>query len=336
MAVMLAMVSAVVPSLLLLWFFHKMDTFPEPARVVWTTFALGVGSIIPVLIVGLPIMFTLDAIGIPSAGVHGFLQAFATAAVPEEAAKLAVLALYAGRHSAFDEPMDGLVYGAAASLGFATLENVLYCAQGGVGLAILRAFTAVPMHAGCGAIMGYYYGRSRFETDRFRLLALAYFVPMMLHGLYDWPLLAQGHLVGAGDDSHNVPLFGAGLFVLAIIVAWAFGTVLRARSTQARARVAAGSAPAPAAHASTASRIGGALLLLTGVLSAGTGGLFTLGILLMLLTGQVAEQERTNIMLGGAIIGVLPLAFGLALFAGGLKLLNRRAAPVSAPMQYAA
>ena len=61
------------------------------------------------LIVGLPIMLVLDAMHIPSAGLVGFLKAFVTAALPEEAAKLAVLAIYAGRHSAFDEPMDGLV-----------------------------------------------------------------------------------------------------------------------------------------------------------------------------------------------------------------------------------
>ena len=34
--------SAVVPSLLLMWYFHARDLFREPAKVLWATFGLGV------------------------------------------------------------------------------------------------------------------------------------------------------------------------------------------------------------------------------------------------------------------------------------------------------
>ena len=82
--------------------------------------------------------------------------------IPEETFKYLVLTRYSARHRAFDEPMDGIVYGAVASLGFAALENLLYVGSGDLGTAVARAATAVPGHAFTGAIMGYYVGQARF------------------------------------------------------------------------------------------------------------------------------------------------------------------------------
>lgn len=45
MPVAFAMVSAIVPSLLLLWCFHSRDTFRGPPRVVWASFGLGAFAI---------------------------------------------------------------------------------------------------------------------------------------------------------------------------------------------------------------------------------------------------------------------------------------------------
>ncbi len=86
--------------------------------------------------------------------------------------------------------MDGLVYGAAASLGFAAFENVLYVLDGGMEVAIARALTAVPFHCLDGAIMGYFialYVHS--EPRRHVYLVLGLVVPILLHGAYDWPLM---------------------------------------------------------------------------------------------------------------------------------------------------
>ncbi len=40
--------SALVPSFLLVWYFRARDANPEPARVLWATFALGVATVVPV------------------------------------------------------------------------------------------------------------------------------------------------------------------------------------------------------------------------------------------------------------------------------------------------
>lgn len=182
--------AAVVPSLALLWHFYSKDKYPEPPGVVCITFGLGVLSIIPAVLVALPMLLLLREVGFENPYLAGLSDAFLLAAVPEETFKLAVLLLYSARRSAFDEPMDGLVYGVTASLGFATLENVLYVLDGGLGVAVARALTAVPGHAMLGAIMGYYVGQARFAPQQRRSLLLkAWAVPVLLHGLYDFPLL---------------------------------------------------------------------------------------------------------------------------------------------------
>jgi RsiW-degrading membrane proteinase PrsW (M82 family) len=105
-----------------------------------------------------------------SAFARAAVIGFFGAAIPEKLFKFAVLFFYCRRLTDFDEPMDGIVYGVTASLGFATLENVLYVLNGGIGHAIMRAFTAVSGHALFGAVMGSYFGLSHLTPGRRRLL----------------------------------------------------------------------------------------------------------------------------------------------------------------------
>lgn len=233
----LLMVSAVVPSLMLIWYFRSRDAFPEPARVLWATFFLGVLTVIPVLVVALPVASLIKDVEDPL--INGLLAAFLTAAAPEEFFKFLVVTLYCARHKEFDEPMDGVVYGAVASLGFATLENVLYVTSGGLGVAIMRAILAVPGHAFMGAIMGYYVGQAKFRpAEKGKLLALAYFVPFLLHGLYDWPLLAAksasaaSATPGGGDASAALWLLPLTLITFIVEWVWTVRIVRRLRGEQ--------------------------------------------------------------------------------------------------------
>lgn len=224
-------VSAVVPSLLLMWFFHARDVFREPPKVLWTTFFLGVLTIPGVLLVVLPFESVVGLDQIREPYTQGFSTAFLHAAVPEECFKFLVVYLYARRHPAFDEPADGVVYGVAASLGFATLENVLYVFGGGMGTAVMRAFTAVPAHAFFGAIMGYFVGQAHFRPqERGKLLAGALFWPILMHGLYDAPLLT---LQAMGEATSAVaPLLLGFLAVFVWTAVWALRLAGRLRKEQ--------------------------------------------------------------------------------------------------------
>ncbi len=207
------LVSAIVPSMLLIWFFHSRDVYPEPQRVVWATFGLGVAIVIPVVIVELIINAAIKHVENPF--LNGTLEGFFCAGFTEELFKYGVVTLFCMRHKEFDEPMDGIVYGAVASLGFATLENILYVTQGGGGAAIMRALSAVPCHASMGAVMGYFIGQAKFTPHkRTKLMVLGFLIPMLLHGAYDAPLLTAARL----SAEKPIPKESAGLAGLFLLV----------------------------------------------------------------------------------------------------------------------
>ncbi|MEZ4385030.1 MAG: PrsW family glutamic-type intramembrane protease [Nannocystaceae bacterium] len=316
--------STVMPSLLLLWYFHSRDVYPEPARVVWTTFALGVLIAGPVLLFALPMGAFAEQLSDPFAA--GAYEAFVLAALPEETFKLAVLVWYARRHSAFDEPMDGLVYGVAASLGFATLENILYVAQGGLGVAVLRAVTSIPGHATFGAIMGYYVGQAHFSRGRGRaLLFKAWLIPVLLHGLYDTPLLAAGGASAAGYATAASALLAVVPVILAISVISALKMSRGLRATQ----LAAGPLPERGVVPTPANppRPAGAglwwIAVLGGGLVASAGGLVTIAVALAWAQGELGDFGAGMVIATIAAFGALPLLGGLALFRLGTRRLNR-------------
>ncbi|HYO68741.1 MAG TPA: PrsW family intramembrane metalloprotease [Archangium sp.] len=185
--------SAVVPSLLLLWYVYARDRNPEPRGLLLETFLLGAAICVPVV----PVAMWLESLGREwETGVWStaLVRAFLGAAIPEELFKYLVLRRYVWNKPAFDEPLDGVVYGTTASLGFATLENILYVGDGGLGVAVLRALTAVPQHAFTGVIMGAFVGRARFaqdEAQRFGLLAAGLGWAILLHGAYDTFLMTE-------------------------------------------------------------------------------------------------------------------------------------------------
>jgi len=185
MLLIFSLFAAVLPALLLVRYFVKKDYFPEPTHLIVKTFLWGLAIAIPILLVEIPLMYGVESIEVPL--VRPFLIAFLVAGLIEEFFKLLVLHSYCARKPEFDEPMDGVVYGAVASLGFACIENVIYVAEGGLMFAIGRALTAVPAHASLGALMGYYYSRERFGPEgKVRLLGRTLWIPVFLHGLYNF------------------------------------------------------------------------------------------------------------------------------------------------------
>ncbi len=139
----------------------------------------------------------------------------------EEGAKWIVFVAVIYRWAEFDEPLDGLVYGVALALGFATVENVLCVVRDGLSIGLLRALFAVPAHALFGAAMGFYLGRAKLGRGRYQAtpvaaharaagIALALVVPIFFHGAYDFALV---ELRGAWS-------FGA-IGALSIVL-WAF------------------------------------------------------------------------------------------------------------------
>ena len=86
-----------------------------------------------------------------------------------------------------------MVYGVAVSLGYAAYENIEYVLyalkEPSFEIATIRAYTAVPMHALCGIMMGFLITQSIFEKKyNYINLLLALLIPVGIHGLYNFSL----------------------------------------------------------------------------------------------------------------------------------------------------
>ncbi len=152
------------------------DRFREPTDLVIKTFVAGIIMCFPAA--------ELNNLIIPS-----YEYAY-RAGLTEEILKFLVLYFYIMPKSAFNEPMDAIVYGVVVSLGFATFENFSYVYLGGFetdsfSLAIMRAISAIPMHATCGIIMGYFFGLYAFTNSK-NFLAKSLIFPIAIHATYNF------------------------------------------------------------------------------------------------------------------------------------------------------
>ena len=144
------------PGLFWLWFYLRKDIYrPAPQRLIAITFGLGCLSTIPAAIVQFILLGDLPL----EEGLHGgTATAMLVVGIVEELCKFAVVRFKPYRSPYFDEPMDGLVYAAAASLGFASLENAVYVLQFGPEVMIIRAPVSTLAHLVYGSIWGYALG----------------------------------------------------------------------------------------------------------------------------------------------------------------------------------
>ena len=173
------------PSIALLLYFILSDKFKEPKKIIIITFLFGVLITIPAGYLNYFIDKHFENENVlNNALLHGF---FAGGLV-EETLKFLVLYFYVLKEKAFNEPMDAIVYGVVISLGFATLENIEYVyfsKYAGLETAIVRAYSAVPMHCLCAVVMGYYFGSYVF-SGKGKYMGLALIVPIIFHGTYNF------------------------------------------------------------------------------------------------------------------------------------------------------
>jgi len=167
----------ILPSILILIFVIISDKFREPVSSIIQAFLLGFLIIFPAGF--------LNNIFIGNSISLSFIAGFT-----EEPLKFITLYLFLRKRTEFDEPMDAIVYATLLSLGFATLENFQYVYLdnndiSSLSIAFLRAFTAIPLHACCGAIMGYYYGKYLFKGPTKNLLKSICF-PIIIHSIYNY------------------------------------------------------------------------------------------------------------------------------------------------------
>ena len=189
--------AAVLPAILILLYAYKQDFFPEPPKIVFKTFLFGCATVLAVYL----FIDVLDDYSEKNftGETYYFFDSFIRAAFLEEMMKFFVIIFYCLHLDDFDEPMDALVYGVAASLGFAVIENweyVLGASKDGFevakDVALIRSFTAVPLHALAGVFMGFFLMDAVFQKHNKKFfLFLSLFFPVCLHGLYNLILFSK-------------------------------------------------------------------------------------------------------------------------------------------------
>ena len=168
------------PSLAILAYIIASDRFKEPPKTIIAAFILGYLICLPA---GQLNHMLIESTSEPEN--FSFIAGFV-----EETLKFLAIGLFLWDRVEFDEPMDAIVYGTLVSLGFATFENYEYVYvwnedYSSFSIAALRAVSAIPLHACCGIIMGFYIGRY-FKSNSRKHLLLALFVPITAHATYNY------------------------------------------------------------------------------------------------------------------------------------------------------
>ena len=223
-------VVSLAPSAVLLWYYYKKDNRQsEPLSLLSKLFVLGAVAAVPIVVVEFAVMLLfyifVDLFGLGNNLFTGLLEAiwnaFMVAALIEEGFKFQVVKKFSFNSIAFDERMDAVIYSVSASLGFATLENLLYSA-GGLSIAVTRAVTAVPLHTLTAVFMGIYIGRSKFAENLQASKALqrkGLFIAILIHGIYDTGLMSLSAIATYLPEFSWLLSGGPTLVILAFTVA---------------------------------------------------------------------------------------------------------------------
>lgn len=181
------LIVAIIPSIYIGYHLLKADKKDRNNTLVYQLFFIGGALALPIYYIE---VFLIESI----LQTNPFTEAFLVASLIEEGVKFIVLFIIA---STIQEKVDNGYYilkkldtyhyvllAVAISLGFATIENIVYVINGGIYTGVMRAFSAVPMHACCGYLMGYFYSN---KEPGFAVFLL----PFGIHGFYNFGFLSE-------------------------------------------------------------------------------------------------------------------------------------------------
>jgi RsiW-degrading membrane proteinase PrsW (M82 family) len=171
-------VLAVVPALLWLAFFYAQDRLePEPKSYV--------GAI------GIPLLRdtfrTQDWLG--TSPVTTLLGSILVVGIVQEFLKYAAVRYSIYQSREFDERVDGIVYGTAAGLGYATMLNIQFIvdSQGAdLRAALIRIVITALAQASFSGISGYFLARAKFEDEPVWWLPSGVALAAILNGLFTY------------------------------------------------------------------------------------------------------------------------------------------------------
>lgn len=177
--------SGIAPGIALLTYFYlRHEHESEPVGYILRSFIFGILLVFPLMFIDYIIQSEFG--GLESVRLI-------RSAVTEEFAKWFVVFYTVYIHQRFNDYYDGIIYAVACSLGFATLENILYLmVNGTVEHMIFRALLPVSGHALFAVIMGFFMGKAKFSAHPYRWLGVSIFIPMIAHIIFNLLILENG------------------------------------------------------------------------------------------------------------------------------------------------
>jgi RsiW-degrading membrane proteinase PrsW (M82 family) len=236
------LILALVPAIVWLAFFYRQDRLePEPRTMVIGVFLLG---LLVATAVASPILDGLVDVGswlFASPLVHRAGGVLVVGAV-QEGLKYLTLRLSVYDSPEFDERTDGIIYGTAVGLGFATALNVAFVVEAGgvdLGTGAIRIVLTSLAHASFGGVIGYFLGRQKFEARPIWWMPAGVALAAALNGVFFF--LRSTVARGTIDDPLATVAPWVGL-ALAAVLAGAITVVLTGLTRREVERTAAGPA----------------------------------------------------------------------------------------------
>ena len=172
------------------WIYYKDKYQREPPIKLVEYFVLG----ILVSILAIFIELYLSKLNNFNGILSNIYTAFFVAALTEEGLKSIILIPMLLREKNFNEKLDGIIYSIFLSLGFATIENIIYLMRERIdllfSLSITRGLISIPSHIMFAITMGYYISKYKFDKyNKKKYLYFAVIIPILLHGVFDFILM---------------------------------------------------------------------------------------------------------------------------------------------------
>lgn len=181
---------AVIPAVLWMIVFYAQDrSEPEPRQ-----FVIGVAILAALLAaaVGQPLLtgfFRIDS-WIHHDPLTEFLGSVLVIGLIQELLKFAAVRFSMYYSDEFDQRIDGVLYGTAAGIGYATMLNLsTVFAAGGfadVGAGVVRIVITALVHSAVGGLIGFFLARARFDNEPVWWMPAGVLLAALINGAVAW------------------------------------------------------------------------------------------------------------------------------------------------------
>jgi RsiW-degrading membrane proteinase PrsW (M82 family) len=201
MGIIIVFLAAIAPCAFWLFMIYRWDKYkPEPRGLVIRIFFYGMVIAIPVAFIE-HWLYPGDIQNITSVATAAYVS-FGIVGVVEETAKFSVVRLGVYNSPHFEEPADGLIYSAAAALGFASLENVVYVLTFGWQVLLVRGLVSNIVHFLFAAAWGYPLALGKLKMASKGWVPVGLVIAILAHGVFDFLLFTSSVFTWA-----LIPLF---------------------------------------------------------------------------------------------------------------------------------